>query len=54
MPIFADITLPFSQYFQKLPLPRYCRFRRARERLESVIYRMIEERRRVQPLHRSA
>lgn len=42
MPIFADVSLPFADLLQKLPLPRYRRFRAACRRLDETVYRMIE------------
>ncbi len=45
MELFNSLTLPFSQYLEKLPLPAMKRFKRARERLDETIYRMISERR---------
>jgi cytochrome P450 len=38
--------IPFSEVLEKLPLPPQRRFMRARARLDSVVYRIIEERRR--------
>ena len=38
--------IPYSELLDKLPLPIFQRFRRARERLDATIYRIIEERRR--------
>jgi cytochrome P450 len=46
MALFNNVTLPFSQYLEKLPLPAVRRFHKARERLDATIYRMIDERRR--------
>lgn len=46
MKLFDRLTLPFSQYLEKLPLPATRRFMKARQRLDSTIYRMIDERRR--------
>jgi cytochrome P450 len=37
--------IPYSELLDKLPLPIFQRFRRARERLDATIYRIIEERR---------
>lgn len=42
---FNNLTLPFSQFLEKLPLPSVKRFKRARERLDETIYRLIGERR---------
>ena len=43
--LFEVILLPFSEILEKLPLPSVRRFHRARERLDTTIYRMIAERR---------
>lgn len=40
------LMLPYSEYIQRLPLPRMRRYRRAGETLDATIYRIIEERRR--------
>jgi cytochrome P450 len=37
--------IPYSELLDKLPLPIFQRFRRARERLDATIYRIIDERR---------
>jgi cytochrome P450 len=42
---FGIAFLPGLQYFEKLPLPMFTRIRKARERLDRVIHRVIEERR---------
>lgn len=39
------MVMPFGQLIQKLPLPANKRFAKAKERLDSTIYRIIEERR---------
>ena len=44
--LFGYLMLPFSELLEKLPLPPRRRFERARARLDAVIYRIIEERRR--------
>lgn len=44
--LFWQATLPFSEVLEHLPLPVNRRFRRARARLDALVYRMIEERRR--------
>jgi cytochrome P450 len=44
MELFQMLLLPYSEYLEKLPLPVNRRFRRARASLDSVIYRIIEER----------
>ncbi|HEX7313583.1 MAG TPA: cytochrome P450 [Pyrinomonadaceae bacterium] len=46
MSLFGYLMLPFSEVLEKLPLPPRRRFERARARLDAVIYRIIEERRR--------
>jgi cytochrome P450 len=46
MELFNTITIPFFELLQKLPLPQLRRFDKARAKLDSIIYRMIEERRR--------
>jgi cytochrome P450 len=46
MGLFGYLMLPFSELLEKLPLPPRRRFERARARLDRVIYRIIEERRR--------
>ncbi|HYE16418.1 MAG TPA: cytochrome P450 [Pyrinomonadaceae bacterium] len=46
MELFNYLVLPYSELLEKLPLPASRRFRRARARLDAVIYRIIEERRR--------
>src|SRR5215218_9609712 len=46
MSLFGYLMLPFSELLEKLPLPPRRRFERARARLDSVIYRIIEEHRR--------
>jgi cytochrome P450 len=45
METFNRLTLPFSQFLEKLPLPHVRRFRQAKARLDATIYRMIDERR---------
>ena len=42
---FGIAFLPGLEYFEKLPLPMFVRVRKARERLDKVIHRVIEERR---------
>lgn len=44
--LFDYLLLPFSEWLQKLPLPHSRRFGRARDTLNSVIYGIIDERRR--------
>ena len=46
MNLFGYLMLPFSELLEKLPLPPRRRFLRARARLDAVIYRIIEQRRR--------
>ena len=47
MELFGYLMLPFSELMEKFPvLPPVRRFRRARERLDRIIYRVIDERRR--------
>jgi cytochrome P450 len=46
MELFDFLMLPFSELLEKLPLPPQRRFLRARAALDSVVYRIIEERRR--------
>src|SRR5205807_8152673 len=46
MHLFKFAVLPFSEYLEKLPIPPVLRMKRARERIDRVIYRFIEERRR--------
>ena len=46
MDLFNTITIPFFELLQKLPLPQLRRFDSARVRLDAIIYRLIEERRR--------
>jgi cytochrome P450 len=42
---FGIVFLPGLEYFEKLPLPMFKRIRTARERLDRVIHRVIDERR---------
>ena len=42
---FGIMFLPGLEYFEKLPLPVFVRVRKARERLDRVIHRVIAERR---------
>ncbi|HYN85426.1 MAG TPA: cytochrome P450 [Pyrinomonadaceae bacterium] len=46
MSLFNYLMLPYAELLEKLPLPHTRRFLRARERLDRVIYRIIDERRR--------
>ncbi|HEU4386584.1 MAG TPA: cytochrome P450 [Blastocatellia bacterium] len=43
--MFNRVTYPFADFLEKLPLPGNFKFIRARERLDSIIYRIIAERR---------
>ncbi len=43
--MFDLLMLPFSEYFEKLPLPAIKRFEKARDTLDRIIYGMIAERR---------
>ena len=45
MELFDMLLMPFSEFLEKLPLPHVRRFRKAKERLDATIYRIIEERR---------
>ncbi|HEV7892212.1 MAG TPA: cytochrome P450 [Pyrinomonadaceae bacterium] len=45
MELFDYLMLPFAELLEKLPLPPQRRFMRARAKLDSVVYRIIEERR---------
>jgi cytochrome P450 len=44
--LFPRFVLPFASLLHRLPLPSTRRFERARGRLDAVVYRMIEDRRR--------
>ena len=44
--LFNYLLLPFSEWLQKLPLPQSKRFKNARNTLNSVIYGIINDRRR--------
>ena len=46
MSLFGRITLPFAELLLKLPLPGTIRFFKATARLDDIIYRIIDERRR--------
>lgn len=43
--LFGRISLPFSEWLLKLPLPGNLRFYKAKERLDDTVRRMINERR---------
>ncbi len=45
MSLFDAMLLPFSEYLEKLPLPQTRRFEKARDKLDAIIYKIIEERR---------
>lgn len=44
--LFNFLLLPFSEWLEKIPLPQTRRFHAARDKLNSVIYSIINERRR--------
>ena len=44
--MFNMLLLPFSELLEKLPFPQSIRLRRARKTLDSIIYKIIDERRR--------
>lgn len=46
MNLFNAMLLPFSELLEKLPLPQKKRFQQAKDQLDAIIYRLIEERRR--------
>ena len=46
MDLFNMMLLPFAELLEKLPLPQKRRFEKAKARLDAIIYRLIEERRR--------
>jgi cytochrome P450 len=46
MELFDTLTMPFFELLQKLPLPQLRRFDSAREKLDRIIYGLIEDRRR--------
>jgi len=41
--VFDFVMLPFSDVLQHLPLPQVRRIRKAREKLDRIVYRIIEE-----------
>ena len=45
MELFDTLTMPFFELLSKLPLPQLRRFDSARTRLDRIIYRLIDERR---------
>jgi len=46
MELFGYLMLPYVELLEYLPLPHTRRFKRARARLDAVVYRIIEDRRR--------
>lgn len=46
MEAFDVLMTPLGRYLEHLPSPRMLRFKRARRRLDTVVYNLIEERRR--------
>lgn len=44
--LFEMPVLPYSNLLEKIPLPATHRFQKARDRLDAIIYRIIDERRR--------
>ena len=46
MGLFKFAVLPLSEYLEKLPIPPVLRMKKARQRIDRIIYRFIEERRR--------
>ena len=45
MKLATFMLAPFSEYLEKLPLPQSIRLRRAKARLDRIVYRIIRERR---------
>jgi cytochrome P450 len=45
MEMFGFIFIPFSRYLERLPIPPMSKVRRARTTLDTIIYRLIRERR---------
>jgi cytochrome P450 len=43
--LFDYLLLPFSEFLEKLPLPQSRRFKKAKKKLDEVIYGIIDERR---------
>lgn len=43
--LFPRILLPFSELLERLPLPSSRRFERERDRLDRIVYRLIDDRR---------
>jgi len=46
MELFDTLTMPFFELLSKLPLPQLRRFDNARNKLDRIIYRLIDDRRR--------
>lgn len=46
MQLWRRMMLPFAEYLEKLPLPASRKFEKTRHRLDTLIYRIIEDRRR--------
>lgn len=46
MGLFNILTIPFFELIQKLPLPQLRRFDQAKAKLDAIIYRLVEDRRR--------
>ncbi len=46
MELFETLTLPFFELLQRLPLPQLRRFDNAKRKLDRIIFRLIEDRRR--------
>lgn len=44
--LFDLVMMPFSRLIERLPLPSIRRFERGKQQLDSIIYRIIDERRR--------
>jgi len=45
MELFDTLTMPFFEFLSKLPLPQLRRFDNARAKLDRIIFRLIEDRR---------
>jgi len=50
--MFRFMMMPFARVAERLPLPGMIRLRRARERVDAIVYRIIRERRAPQSLGR--
>jgi len=46
MGLFRFAVLPLSEYLEKFPIPPVLRMKKARQRIDRIIYRFIDERRR--------